>query len=121
MRILVLTTSYPSDHADPSGIFIAKLIAALHRRGYDLKVVAPSNGVFHGRRLLDDIETVRFAYFFPRSLERLCAGAGGIPENMTKSLLARLQVFPMMLAFLFRTLLEARGCDLIYANWLGAG
>ncbi len=120
-KLLVLTTSYPSDDADPSGIFIAKLLSALKRRGYPVKVVAPSNGAFYGRRALDGIETVRFAYFLPRSLERLCAGAGGIPENMAKSFLARLQVFPMMVAFLCKTLSESRGCDLIYANWLGAG
>ncbi len=120
-KVLVLTTSYPSDESDPSGIFIAKLLGALRKRGYPIKVVAPSNGIFHGRRTLDGIETVRFGYFVPRSLERLAAGAGGIPENMANSFLARLQVFPMMAAFLCRTLSEVRGFDLIYANWLGAG
>jgi glycosyltransferase involved in cell wall biosynthesis len=119
--ILVLTTSYPADEHDPSGIFIAKLLGALGRRGYSLKVVAPSNGVFHGRRMLDGIETVRFGYCWPRSLERLTVGGGGIPENMAGSFLARLQVIPMMLAFVLAALREIRGRDVIYANWLGAG
>ena len=119
--ILVLTTSYPSDADDPSGIFIAKLLAAVKRRGYAVKVVAPTNGVFHGSRELDGIETVRFGYFWPRSLERLTTGGGGIPENMAESLLARLQVFPMMLVFLLVALRQVGGSDLIYANWLGAG
>jgi len=120
-KILVLTTSYPSDADDPSGIFIAKLLAAVKRRRYRVKVVAPTNGTFHGRRELDGIETVRFGYFWPRSLERLTTGGGGIPENMAESFLARLQVLPMMLSFLIVSLIEVRGCDLIYANWLGAG
>lgn len=120
-KILVLTTSYPSDADDPSGIFIAKLLAAVKRRGYRVKVVAPTNGTFHGRRELDGIETVRFGYFWPRSLERLTTGGGGIPENMAESFLARLQVLPMMLSFLIVSLIEVRRCDLIYANWLGAG
>ncbi len=120
-RILVLTTSYPSDEKDPSGIFIAKLLAALHRRGYEITVVAPSNGVFHGRRVLDGIETVRFGYFWPRSLERLTRGGGGIPENMAESLLARFQVLPMMLAFVIVTLREMCNAEVVYANWLGAG
>jgi len=120
-RILVLTTSYPSREEDPSSVFIARLLAAVRRRGYSLKVVAPSDGSFHGRRVLDGIETVRFSYFRPRSLERLTKAGGGIPENLSESWLAKLQLFPMMLVFLVVSLAEARRTDLIYANWLGAG
>jgi glycosyltransferase involved in cell wall biosynthesis len=120
-KVLVLTTSYPSDDQDPSGIFIAKLLRAIKERGYSIKVVAPSNGSFYGRRSLDGIKTVRFGYFRPRSLEKLTRGAGGIPENMAASLLARFQLFPMMLAFLYVALREVRGSDVVYANWLGAG
>lgn len=120
-RILVLTTSYPSHESDPSGVFIARLLAAIEKRGYSVKVVAPSDGTFHGRRAVHGIETVRFGYFWPRSMERLTRGGGGIPENISESLLARLQLFPMMLAFLWVSLLEVRRSDLIYANWLGAG
>ncbi len=84
-------------------------------------MVAPSNGAFHGRRVLDGIETVRFGYFWPRSLERLTKGGGGILENMAESLLARLQVLPMMLAFVIVTLREICNAEAVYANWLGAG
>jgi glycosyltransferase involved in cell wall biosynthesis len=120
-KILVLTTSYPSDDQDPSGIFIANLLRAIQERGYAIKVVAPSNGGFYGRRCLDGIETVRFGYFRPRSLEKLTRGSGGIPENMNASFLARLQLFPMMVVFLCVALREVRDTDVIYANWLGAG
>lgn len=120
-RILVLTTTYPSHDDDPSGIFIAKLLQAISRRGYDVKVVAPSDGTFHGRRIVHGMETLRFGYFFPRSLERLTLRGGGIPENMAQSRLARFQVLPMMLAFVWVALRESRGCDLIYANWIGSG
>ncbi len=120
-KILVLTTSYPSRENDPSGVFIAKLVEAVGKRGYTIRVVAPSEGTFHGRRTINGIDTIRFGYFFPRSLERLTVGLGGIPENLEKSLLARLQVGPMMLAFLIIALREARKSDIIYANWLGAG
>jgi len=117
----VLTTSYPSESEDPSGVFIARLLGAIRKRGYSLKVVAPSDGTFHGRRELDGIEMVRFGYFRPRSLEKLTRRGGGIPENMAGSLLARLQMFPMMAAFLCVALSEVRRADIIYANWLGAG
>ena len=120
-RILVLTTSYPSDENDPSGIFIAKLLGAIRKRGYSVKVVAPSSGTFYGHRLIDGVETLRFGYFLPHSLERLTRGGGGIPENMAGSLLARVQLVPMMLRFVLVGLSEAPGSDIIYANWLGAG
>lgn len=119
--ILVLTTSYPSAEDDPSGIFIAKLLGSLQKLGYTVKVVAPSDGTFHGERAINGIDTVRFGYFLPRSLEKLTRSGGGIPEHMSESLLARMQLFPMMLAFLIVTLKEVRKSDLIYANWLGAG
>ncbi len=120
-RILVLTTSYPSEEKDPSGVFIAKLLGAIQKLGYSVKVVAPSNGTFYGIRFIDGIETVRFGYFLPHSLEKLTRGGGGIPENMAQSLLARIQLVPMMLRFVIVALLQARGSDFIYANWLGAG
>ena len=120
-RILVLSTSYPSSENDPSGVFIAKLLEAVSKRGYSVRVVAPSDGTFHGSRFINGIDTIRLGYFIPRSLERLTVGLGGIPENLEKSVLARLQVAPMMLVFLIVALREARRSDIIYANWLGAG
>jgi glycosyltransferase involved in cell wall biosynthesis len=94
---------------------------AVQKRGHVVKVIAPSNGIVHGARMVKGIATERFPYFLPRSLERLTRGAGGIPENMAQSRLARAQVLPMMASFLYTTLAEVRGFDLIYANWLGAG
>jgi glycosyltransferase involved in cell wall biosynthesis len=121
LRILVLSTSFPSDDNDPSGVFIARLLNAIRKRGHFVKVIAPSNGIFYGERVVNGITTFRFPYFIPRSLERLTKGLGGIPENINQSWLARLQVLPMMSAFLIATLSEIRSFDLIYANWLGAG
>ncbi len=120
-RILVLTTSFPSTEDDWAGIFIAKLLKALQRRGYGVTVLAPSDGVVYGRRTVHGVETIRFPYFLPRSLERLARGAGGIPENLKVSALARLQLPFMTACFLAQTLRWIRGRDLIYANWIGAG
>ncbi|MEW6531336.1 MAG: glycosyltransferase [Thermodesulfobacteriota bacterium] len=120
-RLLVLTTSYPANEADPLSAFIARLLVALDKRGYRATVVAPSDGTFFGKQTLFGIETLRFGYFWPRSLLRLTRGAGGIPETLNQSWLARAQLVPMMAVFLLVSLGRARGCDVIYANWLGAG
>ncbi len=120
-RILFLTTSYPSHENDPSSVFLAKLATALKKKGYSVLVLAPSDGTFFGRREVNGVQTVRFGYFWPRRVHRLTTGGGGIPENLSRSRLARFQLIPMMLVFLLRTLVEVRDSDLIYANWLGAG
>ncbi|MEW6113976.1 MAG: glycosyltransferase [Thermodesulfobacteriota bacterium] len=120
-RLLVLTTSYPSNEADPLSAFIARLLVALVKRGYNPTVVAPSDGTFFGSHTLFGINAIRFGYFWPRSLLRLTRGAGGIPETLNQSWLARAQLVPMMAVFLLVSLRHARGCGVIYANWLGAG
>jgi glycosyltransferase involved in cell wall biosynthesis len=120
-KILVLTTCYPSYEDDPSGAFVAKLLAAIRRRGHSVKVVAPATSAFHGRKILHHIETVRFGYFWPRSMEKLTDGQGGIPENIARSRLAKFQILPMMLMFLLKSIKEALSFDVIYANWIGAG
>jgi glycosyltransferase involved in cell wall biosynthesis len=94
---------------------------ALQRIGYRIKVLAPSDGAFHGQRQVMGVDTFRFSYFRPRRLERLTKRGGGIPENMRNSFLARIQLPFMMGIFFLRSLLESRRADLLYANWLGAG
>jgi hypothetical protein len=105
LRILLLTTCYPSYDEDPSGVFLAKLAAAIRKRGHSLTVLAPSDGTYFGKLSVDKIETYRFGYFWPRSMLRLTRGSGGIPENMAKSWLARIQLYPMMTMFLLQSLL----------------
>ena len=120
-RILVLTTSYPDSSDDWSGVFIHKLNIALRAKGYEITVLAPSNGNYYGLNNFDGITVIRFAYFWPRKMERLCSGAGGIPENLNKSWLAKLQLITMTAVFLVESLRKSRDADVIYANWLGAG
>jgi len=119
-RIVLLTTSYPSHADDWSGIFIAKLAEAILKKGYGVVVICPAVPGGHGRFPVNGIETIRFGYFFPRSLERLTGGEGGIPENLSESVLARIQLVPMMARFLIEALRALRKSDIVYANWLGA-
>ncbi|MGA8831132.1 MAG: glycosyltransferase [Desulfomonilaceae bacterium] len=120
-KILVLTTTYPANETDWSGAFIHSLVLAIQRRGFEVEVIAPSNGQSYGPQFINGVHVSRFAYFWPRSLERLTKGAGGIPENMSKSVLAKFQIAPMMVIFVLRTLIAVRRFDVIYANWIGAG
>lgn len=121
MKVLLLTTCYPSHQQDPSGVFLDKLATALARIGYNVEVLSPSDGTAFGKLRVNCIKTFRFTYFWPRSLMVLTRGMGGIRENLTHSRLARMQLLPMMFLFLIHTLFQIRKYDLIYANWLGAG
>jgi L-malate glycosyltransferase len=121
VRVLLLTTCYPSHEQDPSGVFLDRLAVALARIGYEVEVLTPSDGMVFGKRVVNGIDTFRFGYFWPRSAIALTRGLGGIPENLARSRLARMQVLPMMALFLVHSLLRMRRSDLIYANWLGAG
>lgn len=120
-KILVLTTSYPNATDDWSGVFIHKLNVALTNIGYQIFVLAPSNGELYGFKTFNKITIKRFGYFWPRKFERLCSGAGGIPENLNRGILSKIQVVTMTTAFMFQSLIHSRDSDLIYANWLGAG
>jgi glycosyltransferase involved in cell wall biosynthesis len=119
--ILVLTTTYPSHQGDWKGAFIHNLILAIKRKGFEVTVLAPSNGEGYGNSTIDGVQVIRFGYFWPRSLERLTVGAGGIPENISKSFLAKFQIIPMTLLFVVRALILSRKADIIYSNWIGAG
>ncbi len=119
--ILVLTTTYPSHQGDWQGAFIHSLILAIRRKGFEVTVLAPSNGERYGNHTLDGVQVMRFGYFWPRSLERLTIGAGGIPENISKSFLAKFQIIPMTLLFIVRALILSKKADIIYSNWIGAG
>ncbi len=120
-KILVLTTTYPTNETDWAGAFIHSLVLAIQKRGFEVEVIAPSNGQSYGSQFIGGVHVSRFAYFWPRSLERLTRGAGGIPENISKSILAKFQLAPMMAIFVLRTLIAVRHFDVIYANWIGAG
>ncbi|MGD9818500.1 MAG: glycosyltransferase family 4 protein [Desulfomonilaceae bacterium] len=120
-KILVLTTSYPNNSDDWSGMFIHKLNMALVKIGYDISVLAPSNGEFYGEKNFDNVHVIRFPYFWPRTMEKLCSGAGGIPENIAKGRLAKAQVLTMTMIFLVKAIMCSKDTDIIYANWLGAG
>ncbi|MGC8605503.1 MAG: glycosyltransferase [Desulfomonilaceae bacterium] len=120
-KILVLTTTYPTHENDWAGAFIQSLLLAIRKKGFEIEVVAPSNGQSYGNQDIHGIKVQRFGYFWPRYMECLTEGAGGIPENISKSFFAKIQVIPMMVLFVIKAFLAARRADIIYANWTGAG
>ena len=121
MRILVLTTSYPTGPDEAGGIFIQYLLHALKRRGHELRVVMPQRSrPTRGERVLG-IPVWQFRYSLARRPPSLTATPGGMPEALRQDPRAILQVPGMLAGFAAAAMAHADWADLIHANWLGAG
>ena len=115
MRVLVLTSTFPrwKDDSDPP--FIHELSKTLKALGHHVTVVAPHAPGALRQELLDGLDVRRFRYFIPR-YQRLCY-EGGIPANLRRSWLARIQVPPFFIAELVTLLSQARHkFDIIHAH-----
>lgn len=62
MRVVFLTHNYPRHRDDVAGAFLHPLARELHRRGVDVRVVAPSDEGRGGRDELDGIPVRRVRY-----------------------------------------------------------
>ncbi len=62
MRVVFLTHNYPRHRDDVAGAFLHPLARELHRRGVDVRVVAPSDEGKGGRDELDGIPVRRVRY-----------------------------------------------------------
>lgn len=120
MKILIVTTGYPRNDADPSGIFLKRLATAMARTGVSVTVLAPGDRDAKTRESGQGINIVRFVYG-PRYLMRVGYGDGGIPENLRRWpwLFAILPFF--LFSMIIHAIVLAKDCDVIHANWLHTG
>jgi len=120
LSVLVLTTSFPVTASIAVGIHIIEKCRHLVKNGVKVKVIAPHYTGSKVSEIIDGIIIKRFRYFFPSGMQKVAYGAG-IPTNLTKSRLARLQLPFFMLAFLFYTVINIRHIDIIHCHWSIAG
>lgn len=121
MNILLVTTSYPRNSADLSGIFVKRLAVAMVKTGAKVTVLAPGDREVNKFRSTEDgIRVFRFIYA-PRPLMRIGYGNGGIPENLRRWpwLFAVLPLF--VISMVLHAIYLAGNSDIIHANWLATG
>jgi glycosyltransferase involved in cell wall biosynthesis len=95
MKVVVLTTSYPSEEHPVAGTFVASYVRAARGAGIDVEVVAPSSFADFG-----------IAY------------GGGIAQNL-RAAPWRLALVPAFLAAFARAARRAaRDADLVHAHWI---
>jgi len=109
----MLTTSYPLEGRDISGVFVKRVVEALAKH-VDIKVITPADNEDRAVRT-DNLVTFRYA---PSRLQLLAHQPGGIPVALKnhRSLYFILPFF--MLSMFFSLMRNARKADLIHANWL---
>lgn len=121
MRALWLTSSYPRDPSDASGVFLHTWARALVSRGMEIRVIAPGAPGVAGREELDGVEVIRFPYYFPRSKQRLAYRNEGFLGGLQADRWSRVQIVPFLANFARYAWREARDADLIHAFWTPMG
>jgi len=114
----VTTSTFPRWEGDSTARFVRDL-AELATPAWDVTVLAPHHP---GARLTERVGALdvrRFAYFLPRSQQRLCYG-GGILPNARSSVLAAAQLPALVLAELAatRSALRRTPYALVHAHFL---
>ena len=118
LRVLVLATTYPRWENDSTPHFVFDLNRQLAQK-VETWVLVPHSGGAKYSEEMDGVRIIRFRYFFPAKLQRLCY-EGGILPNLKSSWLARLQL-PFFLVFQFLAILKTvskHKINFIHCNWI---
>ncbi|MEQ8325444.1 MAG: glycosyltransferase family 4 protein [Vicingaceae bacterium] len=120
MNILVLTTSFPLKDGIAVGIHVLEKCRGLVKSGNRVRVIAPHHPGALAREIIDGIEIIRFKYFFPTSLQKLAYGSG-IPTNLRRNFLAKVQLPFFLMSFFYSAITNGRGFKIIHSHWSIAG
>lgn len=117
-KLLVLTSTFPRHFHDPVP---ARFVLDLSKRlaeAYRVVVVAPHDPGAAYEEYFGPLKVLRFPYFFPTGLQRLCNGQGILP-NMRKGIFPKLQVpFLFLFEYLFiKRVLQVEKPDLVHSHW----
>jgi len=115
---LVTTSTFPRWEGDATAGFVRDL-AELAAPAWDVTVLAPHHPGAPLAERMGSMDVVRFPYWVPRSMQRLCYG-GGILPNARASMLAKAQLPALLVAELAatRSALRRKRFDLVHAHFL---
>ena len=120
MRVCILTTSFPLHKGITIGTHVFEQARHLVKLGVHVDVLAPHHKGAPWHENVNGISVYRFRYMWPEHWQTLCYGAG-IPNNVRKSIWAKLQLPFLILMLFFYTLRVARRGDIIHAHWSLSG
>ena len=120
LHISMLTTGFPRFQGDLFGTFILELARELVEADCTVEVLAPHQAGLAADECFGNVKVHRFRYFWPARAQRVAYG-GGIPTNLRRSWLARLQVPFFLLGFWFGALRRVRRGGLVHCHWTISG
>jgi glycosyltransferase involved in cell wall biosynthesis len=120
MKILELTTSFPNFKGDNNSVFIYQKVKAVVETGNQNDVIVPHDYNTRTADCFDGITIKRFTYFFHKKFHRLTYNYG-VPENVKRFFLAKIQIPFLIILFFLKTFFVGRHYDVIHANWSLAG
>ena len=119
LRILHLTTSFPSNPDDASGPFVLRLLEALEKTGTMCRVLTPaSTGPSEWPD--DKKKVIRFRYA-PWSWQCLAQQPGGIPVALAGQPWLYGLLPPFLVSMALSLIQLARQHDIIHAHWSACG
>ncbi len=119
IKVLLLSSSYPSHHEDVHSTFMRELAESLAEMGISVYVLCPhQNGLlFH--EIQNGIKIIRFPYWFTTAGQKLGSGGGIIP-SIHHCFWTIFQIIPFCI-FQFITasrVIKRENIDLIHSHWL---
>jgi len=108
---------YKGDHCGAGNTIYEMVKNLTNNHGLDVSVVTPNYHKIPKYEILDGIEVFRFSYFLPRKFQRLAYDAG-IPANLRRYKLAKLQVPLFIINFFLRALRQVYKADIIHVQWI---
>lgn len=118
LRVLVLATTFPRWPNDKEPGFVFDLTRHLAKK-IPLWVLAPHAPGAKTHEEMDGVRIIRFPYFLPKNLQKLCY-EGGILPKIKRSWWARLQVPFFLLSqffFIWRTV-RRHQINFIHCHWI---
>jgi len=119
IKVILLTSSYPSSSDVVSRNFMTDLVESLTDKEIDIFIICPHQQNLPFREEQKNITIIRFPYWFTASGQKL-GGAGGIVPSINRSFLAKVQLIPF---FIFQFIVTMRTVkkekiDLIHSHWV---
>ena len=119
MKILSLTTSFPRNKKDHSGIFVLKLLETLSQKN-DVTVVAPNFPEGKENEKFGKLKVKRFNYFFPKRFQKVIY-PNEILTQLRISFFAKIGLPFFLLFFILKTIKESKNSEIVLCNWVFAG
>lgn len=119
MNVMITTSTFPRWKGDTMPGFVFNLAKSLLSWGCYVRVITPDDEGAKRRETMNNIPIIRYQYFWPRRLQKLCYG-GGITNNLRENPLLFFQI-PFLIIAQFITIFFNSifiKYNLISAHWI---